>query len=153
MLFNDELKRHYGIYRGICKGVDDKNRVQVSIPQLLGTQLPWADPCLPVTNDATHANHIAHTAAAVAALLNTHSISGSTGSGGGLDPHSHSFSASASHSGTGGPLTHEHVATGNPLDVSTSEHSPHRSVPNLNQGVWVMFEGGDINFPVWIGVY
>ena len=26
-------------------------------------------------------------------------------------------------------------------------------VPQLNQGVWVMFEGGDPNFPVWMGVY
>lgn len=34
-----------------------------------------------------------------------------------------------------------------------SSHSPHTSYPNIGQGVWVMFEGGDPNFPVWIGVY
>jgi hypothetical protein len=28
-----------------------------------------------------------------------------------------------------------------------------KQIPSLNQGVWVMFEGGDPNFPVWIGVY
>jgi hypothetical protein len=39
------------------------------------------------------------------------------------------------------------------LDVSTTvEHTPHRLVPNINQKVWVMFEGGDPNFPVWMGV-
>jgi hypothetical protein len=36
---------------------------------------------------------------------------------------------------------------------TTAEHSPHRLVPRIDQGVWVMFEGGDANFPVWIGVY
>ena len=36
---------------------------------------------------------------------------------------------------------------------TTAEHAPHRLVPRLDQGVWVMFEGGDANFPIWIGVY
>jgi hypothetical protein len=26
-------------------------------------------------------------------------------------------------------------------------------VPEIGQGVWVMFEGGDPNFPVWLGVF
>lgn len=36
--------------------------------------------------------------------------------------------------------------------VNTMEHTPHRLVPKLGQKVWVMFEGGDPNFPVWMGV-
>ena len=36
--------------------------------------------------------------------------------------------------------------------ASTAEHTPHRLVPKLGQKVWVMFEGGDPNFPVWMGV-
>ena len=27
------------------------------------------------------------------------------------------------------------------------------AVPAIGQGVWVMFEGGDPDFPVWVGVY
>ena len=26
-------------------------------------------------------------------------------------------------------------------------------VPEIGQGVWTMFEGGDPNFPVWLGVF
>ena len=26
-------------------------------------------------------------------------------------------------------------------------------VPEIGQGVWAMFEGGDPNFPVWLGVF
>ena len=25
--------------------------------------------------------------------------------------------------------------------------------PNVGQGVWVMFEGGDIAFPIWVGTF
>lgn len=31
-------------------------------------------------------------------------------------------------------------------------HSAHTSIPTIGQTVWVMFEGGDPDFPVWIGV-
>lgn len=31
-------------------------------------------------------------------------------------------------------------------------HTSHNKVPRLNQTVWVMFIGGDPNFPIWIGV-
>jgi len=37
--------------------------------------------------------------------------------------------------------------------VLNASHSSHTSVPNIGQGVWVMFEGGDVNFPVWLGVF
>lgn len=25
--------------------------------------------------------------------------------------------------------------------------------PNVGQGVWVMFEGGDPSYPVWVGIF
>lgn len=27
------------------------------------------------------------------------------------------------------------------------------AVPNVNQGVWVMFENGDPSYPIWVGVF
>ena len=43
--------------------------------------------------------------------------------------------------------------TNRPSDPArVAEHTPHRLVPKLGQKVWVMFEGGDPNFPVWMGV-
>ena len=36
--------------------------------------------------------------------------------------------------------------------ILNSPHSVHIKVPDVSQGVWVMFVGGDKNFPVWIGV-
>ena len=29
----------------------------------------------------------------------------------------------------------------------------HSKLPEVGQGVWVMFEGGDLDFPVWLGVF
>jgi hypothetical protein len=26
-------------------------------------------------------------------------------------------------------------------------------IPNVSQGVWVMFEGGDPSYPVWLGIF
>lgn len=43
--------------------------------------------------------------------------------------------------------------TNRPSDPTrVAEHTPHRLLPKLGQKVWVMFEGGDPNFPVWMGV-
>lgn len=36
-----------------------------------------------------------------------------------------------------------------PVDPSNLELTP----PAIGQGVWVMFEGGDANFPIWVGVF
>jgi hypothetical protein len=36
--------------------------------------------------------------------------------------------------------------------VTTPEHSFHRLVPAVGQWIWVMFEKGDHEHPVWIGV-
>jgi hypothetical protein len=36
--------------------------------------------------------------------------------------------------------------------ITTPEHTFHRTVPQPGQKVWVMFEAGDPEYPVWIGV-
>jgi hypothetical protein len=61
------------------------------------------------------------------------------------NPHTDSYTTTAATVGTYG--SHTHSVTLN------SSHSDHIKVPNVGQGVWVMFEGGDVNFPLWIGVY
>jgi len=39
-----------------------------------------------------------------------------------------------------------------PDGTTTPEHTFHRAVPVVGQQIWVMFEGGDPEYPVWIGV-
>ena len=159
-------KRFYGIYLGICvnnEDPEDNQRIQLMVPQVLGQEITeWADPCMPVMFNANHPDHIAHTAAQVAALLNNHTITiNSSGSGGG---HTHTATISA-HAGNTGTLTHPHTtsvdatkkwnqSSGTAFNDSTDtkEHTAHRGVPNLDQKVWVMFIAGDPNFPVWMGV-
>jgi hypothetical protein len=162
-------EKFYGIYSGICVDNEDPenlNRIRLKVSQVLHTNVTnWAVPCLPVTDNAEHLDHLPHLASEVAALLNTHAthtINGTTGAGG-APSHTHSFSASASHdthTGNSKTLLHPHITSTDPLDKDGSEvgntaaeHTYHRKVPNINQGVWVMFEGGDTNFPVWMGVY
>jgi Type VI secretion system/phage-baseplate injector OB domain len=163
---------YYGIYRGVCQDNQDPeniNRIKFTCSQVLHTNWSnWAHPVNPVTGNANHLDHLPHLASEVAALLNTHAthtISGTTGTGPSYPSgtHTHTFSATASHaahSGNSGALTHAHVASTDSLDKDGSEtggtaaeHTYHREVPNIGQGVWVMFEGGDVNFPLWVGVF
>lgn len=155
----------FGIYRGVCVDNDDPeglNRIRLKVPQILHTNVTnWAYPCLPVTSNAQHPDHLPHLASQVAALLNTHAthtISGTTGTGPSYPSgtHTHTFSTTASHdahAGNSGQLTHAHEDSTDPLEANGTEHTPHREVPNINQGVWVMFEGGNPNFPIWMGIY
>jgi hypothetical protein len=169
----DELK-FYGIYQGICADVDDPekdSRIKLQVPQVMGEEITeWARPCLPVTSNSNHPDHKKHLAAEVAALLLGHgdhsvSVSGTTGSGG-TPSHTHSFSATQTlshtnnHTGNSLSLDHEHetaVDKDNKWNDDqetnqTPEHTPHRLVPRVGQKVWVMFVGGDPNYPVWMGV-
>lgn len=162
---------YYGIYRGVCQDnqdPDNTNKIRFTCPQVLHTNWSnWAFPVNPVTGNANHLDHLPHLAADVAALLSTHAahtISGTTGTALGAPyAHTHTFSTTASHSahaGAGGELTHAHTTSTDSLDKDGSEngdnaaeHTYHREVPNIGQGVWVMFEGGDVNFPLWVGVF
>jgi hypothetical protein len=42
--------------------------------------------------------------------------------------------------------------TSSSTSLKTPEHTFHRTVPAINQLVWVMFIAGDPDYPVWIGV-
>jgi len=42
--------------------------------------------------------------------------------------------------------------TSTDTSITTPEHTFHRTVPQPGQKVWVMFEAGDPEYPVWIGV-
>lgn len=144
-------KRFYGIYEGICTHNEDpekENKIKLKVPQVLGQEeTEWAPPCLPVTSNSNHPDHLQHTAAEVAALLTT-SVAGSPA-------HTHEVLPLT------GELLHPHVDTVNTTnlwndidEIKTDfpEHTPHRLVPYIGQKVWVMFIGGDPNFPVWMGV-
>jgi len=156
----------FGLYRAVCVDNNDpldKNRIKVKVPQVLGESISdWAWPCLPVTSNADHPDHLPHLASEVAALLNTHASHAISGTTGGtavstFGSHTHTFSYTATHaahSGNTSELTHDHEDDEvDPLEVNGTEHTPHRTVPDLKQGVWVMFEGGDPNFPIWMGVF
>lgn len=156
---SDDL--HYGIYRGICKENEDPEnykRIKLLVPQVLGSALSeWAWPCLPVTSNSNHPDHQEHTAEQIAALLTTTPVSVTDSRGdtetvpaltvvakAGADTLKHPKKTDADTD----ELWNDEQETN-----TTAEHSPHRLVPRIDQGVWVMFEGGDSNFPVWIGVY
>lgn len=151
----------YGIYRGICvENIDPQklDRIKLTVPQILGSSVTdWAFPCTPITNTAEHLDHQPHTAAQVVALINNHTAT-TDSAGSGLAAHTHTVTISA-HSGNSNTLKHPHVTMTDPLDrdgteegLVAAEHTYHRNVPELNQMVWVMFVGGDPDFPVWMGV-
>jgi len=146
--------KYYGLYEGICVRNDDPdngNKITLLVPQILGDkETNWAKPCTPVIANANHPDHVAHTAAQVAALLTTTSASASDPQGGSVTIPALTVVAKSG----AGTLTHPHATSLDPLDTTTAspEHTYHRAVPNVSQKVWVMFIGGDANFPVWLGV-
>lgn len=149
-------QKFYGVYAGKCVDVSDpqkRSRIRLKVRQVLGDAITnWAEPCLPVTSNANHPDHKPHTPAQIVARIADHDETLTTGAGG-IDSHSHSVVINLSHDPTGSSLTHAHVTYTDPQDEGGSqEHTLHRKVPRLNQTVWVMFIGGDPNFPIWIGV-
>jgi hypothetical protein len=155
----DPLGRHrfWGIYSGKVVDIKDplkKSRIKVTVDQPFGTsKTNWAEACLPIIANSNHPDHIAHTAAQVAALLTTNSVSDG---GQGASSHSHAVQAAPG----AGTLKHPHVTAFNSTELwndsqetnTTDEHTPHRIIPRVGQEVWVMFIAGDPEFPVWIGV-
>ena len=153
--------KHYGVYRGICKQNEDPDgykRIKLLVPQVLGNALSeWAWPCLPVTSNSNHPDHQEHTAAQIAALLTTTPVSVTDSRG---DTETVPALTVVAKAGAG-TLKHPKKTAADTDELwndeqetnTTAEHTPHRLVPRLDQGVWVMFEGGDANFPIWIGVY
>jgi hypothetical protein len=153
--------KHYGVYRGICKQNEDPDgykRIKLLVPQVLGNALSeWAWPCLPVTSNSNHPDHEEHTAAQIAALLTTTPVSvtdsrGDTETVPALTVVAKAGATTLKHPKKTAADTDE-LWNDEQETNTTAEHAPHRLVPRLDQGVWVMFEGGDANFPIWIGVY
>jgi hypothetical protein len=186
--------RCYGIYSAVVTSIADplkKNRIQVQVPTLTSVESTnWAKPCLPITANSYHPDHLPHTAAQVAALLTTTPAT-LTSSSAGTPAHTHTTTVPALTvvpKAGAGQLNHPHAATQNMLSLTpgsknswvadgiiqssvdssesstyangitapdgttTPEHTFHRAVPRVGQQVWVMFEGGDPDLPVWIGV-
>lgn len=148
--------RFFGIYRGKVVNVNDplkKYRVKLQVPQVLGTEISdWALPCLPVTSNDPHLDHRPHTGSELAALLGNHTGTFTTSDG-------KTVSVTFSHSGSSSKLTHKQIVRKKPKPVYDEvvkgvqpEHSPHRKVPRVGQTIWVMFEAGDPEHPVWMGV-
>jgi hypothetical protein len=145
-------QRYYGIYAATVLDVNDpkkKSRIKVRVDQPNGSAIGdyWAEACLPITSNANHPDHLEHTAAQVAALLTTGAAS--------IDSHTHTVQAAGS-----GTLNHPHKTVANTTEKwndsqetnTTDEHTPHRIIARKNQHVWVMFEAGLTEYPVWIGV-
>lgn len=180
---SNEDKRFYGIYLGVCIDNDDPeftSRIKLQVPQVLGSSVSeWALPCLPVTSNASHPDHLHHLASEVASMLQAHSnhTDTITTASGGSPAHTHSITLNLAHDknhlgktpDTTWYLDHKHVDTsgttipspyssdGNTPDIydtqtASPQHTFHRTIPNINQRVWVMFIAGDPNFPVWMGV-
>jgi len=158
--------RYYGIYRATVKDIKDplkKSRIKVAVHMPTGAaKTGWAVACLPITSNSNHPDHIAHTAADVAALLTTEAKTVTSASGG-SPSHTHSVSVPAltivAKPGVD-PLDHAHVTDPNTTEKwndsqetnTTDEHTPHRIIPRVGQNVWVMFIGGLTENPVWIGI-
>ena len=130
----NEDKRFYGIYEGICFDVEDPDneyRIKLIVPQVLGSSITeWARPCMPISSTPTEEEHFA---TEVAALLNNHSATITSGAASAGTAHTHSVTLNLAHTGNSSSLKHQ-------------------KVPLISQRVWVMFIAGDPNFPVWIGV-
>lgn len=122
--------KFYGIYRGQVTQRTDTNgkwRIKATVPQISGAfETGWAWGCLPITYYEEAKKHDDH-------------------------------------------ATHSHVVTVANANVTAlgvtetsllSAHSDHvhqtrdkTTFPQQGQGVWIMFEGGDPNKPVWMGVF
>ena len=187
--------RFFGLYRGEVISVNDplkKNRIQVNVQMATGTDVTaWAEACVPITDNSYHPDHVAHTAAQVAALLLNHTDVVTTSSvsdgGTGASAHTHTVTLNAAHSPATGQLNHPHVTPVHtmvtpskngtsaaaapttttdsqehstyehgqkaPDETTIPEHTFHRAIPVVKQHVWIMFEAGDPEYPVWIGTH
>ena len=120
--------RFYGLYSAKVISVSDplkKNRIQVQVYQTTSTAVTgWAKACLPVADNSYHPDHVAHTAAQVAALLTNHSLSVTSGAASGGTSHTHSVTATLTHVGNSGTLKHPHAATKTMVNNNVKVNTP-----------------------------
>jgi hypothetical protein len=160
--------RFFGIYSAKVVDINDplkKNRIKVKVQQSTGQEVSgWARSVQPITNVANHPDHQEHTAAQIAALLTTTATSVTSGGASAGTAHTHSVTIPAltvvAKAGAD-TLKHPHKTAANTTQLwndaqeqtpSVAEHTPHRLIPKVGQLVWAMFEAGDPEYPVWIGV-
>ena len=157
----DELGRTLlcGIYAAKVIDIKDplkQSRVKFTLTQATGLKKHnWAKACLPITSNANHPDHQEHTASQIAALLTTSTQNVSDPQGGSITIPA--LTVVAKNSNT---LKHPHKTAANTTQKwndsqetnTTAEHTPHRIIPKVGQEIWVMFEGGNPEFPVWIGI-
>ena len=129
----------FGIYRGVVVDNNDPakhKRLKLRIPSVLDTAVSdWAWPCLPPTEN--HADHKPHLVAAASTSVGDHGS------------HTHVITDSNDN------FAHSHQSvTPGTVDPITAapQHTRHKHVPDVGTQVWVMFEGGDQDYPVWVGV-
>lgn len=146
--------RFYGIYRGVVVDIKDplkKYRIKVKVPQVLGTEVSgWATACMPISSNDNHPNHKHHLPTQTVSQIQNHDGVFSCSSGG-------SVHVVFQHQPTQVELNHDHVSTDETVydqkEYPHREHTLHRRVPKVDQNVWVMFEAGDPEFPVWMGIF
>lgn len=124
------MDKHYGMYRGIVTNNSDpenRYRVKLKVPQLLGQEeTDWAWPCVPLNwTTGVLKNHNNH--------IFTDYNDGTGSSGNKADSLPHQTTDSK----------------GNAVSL----HVPIDLFPKVGTGMWVTFEGGDIDHPIWMGVW
>jgi hypothetical protein len=153
--------RFFGIYEAKVVDINDplkKNRIKVKVQQSTGQEVSgWARSVQPITNVANHPDHEEHTAAQIAALLTTTSISvtdsrGDTETIPALTVVAKAGAGTLKHSRKTAANTTQRWNDAQEQTPRVAEHTPHRLVPKVGQLVWVMFVAGDPEYPVWIGV-
>lgn len=121
--------RFYGIYSAVVTSISDplnKYRIQVQIPQIYGTEKTnWIPACVPMT----------HLASQVAPTLTTTPVTVTSGTG-------PSYPSG----------THTHQVTIPALTVTAKTTPLLPVLPMVGSNIWVMFQAGDPEYPVWIGV-